>query len=29
MLDRIFAEGSDLKSNKNGMYAGDNLFARF
>jgi len=30
MLDRIFASGSNLKTNNmNGMYAGDNLFAKF
>ncbi len=30
MLDRIFASGSNLKNNNmNGMYAGDNLFAKF
>jgi len=30
MLDRIFAQGSNLKkSNSNGLYAGDNLFAKF
>ena len=30
MLDRIFAQGSNLKnSNMKGLYAGDNLFARF
>ena len=30
MLDRIFASGSNLKTNNmNGMYAGDNLYAKF
>ena len=30
MLDRIFASGSNLKTNNmKGMYAGDNLYARF